>query len=221
MFIGAGLVFLNYLFMAEAYKRIDLSLAYPIGRSSTLFLPLVAFVMLGETVDLPGLGAIFLILSGVVLLHGDDLAEKGISAVFSSGSGFALAAAFTAAGYTVWDKSVLTFLHPIVYFYSYNCVIAAGYGCVLARCGKERVAREWETSGRAAILVGILNTLTYSMVLYALSFGKSVYVGGLRQFSLVVGLGLGWTFLGENMSPFRIAGVLVVISGSLLTLLGG
>jgi drug/metabolite transporter (DMT)-like permease len=57
------------------------------------------------------------------------------------------------------------------------------------------------------------------LVLVALSFSKAIYVGALRQISLVVGVFLGWRIIHETVSKMRILGVIEIIAGSVLTLL--
>lgn len=49
--VGALLSITNYLLLANTYKRLDLSLAYPISRSSTLFLPFLAYLFFSERID--------------------------------------------------------------------------------------------------------------------------------------------------------------------------
>jgi drug/metabolite transporter (DMT)-like permease len=218
--IAAVFVFLNYVLLSQAYKHIELSLAYPISRSSTLFLPLVAFLLLRETIDRIGWLSIVLILSGVFLMYVDDLIRHGIIALKNSGLVFALLAALTVACYTVWDKMAITHLHPFVYFYSYTFLTGMFYGLLLLQKPKRvKIHREWSQKKGSIIAVALLNTGTYLLVLFALSLSKAVYVGALRQFSLVFGIFLGWKVLHENISFTRVVGIIVLIAGSTLTLI--
>jgi hypothetical protein len=47
---------------------------------------------------------------------------------------------------------------------------------------------------------------------------KAIFVGALRQISLVVGVFLGWKLYHEPVSKTRLLGVVGIILGSLLTL---
>lgn len=217
--IAACFVFLNYFFLSRSYQRIDLSIAYPVSRSSTLFLPGVAFVLLGETVDRIGWTSIILILFGVFLMYADDLLKQRRQLVKNAGVLFALFAAFTVACYTVWDKMAVHHLHPFVYFYSYTLLTSIFYGGVLSlRFSIPQIKREWEQKKRSIVAVAVLNTFTYLLVLLALSLSKAIYVGALRQVSLVVGVFLSWKILHEEVSIPRILGVLCIIAGSLFIL---
>ena len=217
--IAALFVFLNYFFLTQSYKRIDLSIAYPVSRSSTLFLPVVAFVFLGETIDPIGWLSISLILVGVFLMYADDLRKHKYELTKNPGILFALIAAFTVACYTVWDKMAVQYIHPFVYFYSYTFLTSIFYGGVLAfRCRPLQLKHEWIQKKRSIMGVAVLNTFTYLLVLVALGMSKAVYVGALRQVSLVIGVFFGWKILHESVSKLRLIGVLGIISGSLLTL---
>ncbi len=218
--IAACFVYLNYFFLSQAYKRIDLSIAYPVSRSSTLFLPVVAFIFLGETIDRIGWVSIILILVGVFFMYADNLLKQRKELTKNAGILFALLAAWTVACYTVWDKMAVHHIHPFVYFYSYTFLTSIFYGGILAfRFRPRQLKHEWKQKKRSIVGVAVLNTFTYLLVLVALSFSKAIYVGALRQVSLVVGVFLGWKILREHVSKMRIFGVLGIIVGSMLTLL--
>jgi len=218
--IAACFTFLNYFFLSQSYKRIDLSIAYPVSRSSTLFLPVIAFIFLGETIDQVGWTSIILILIGVFLMYADNLLEQRKELTKNAGIMFALLAASTVACYTVWDKMAVFRIHPFVYFYSYTFLTSIFYGGVLAfKFKPHQLKHEWNQKKRSIVGVAVLNTFTYLLVLIALSFSKATYVGALRQVSLVVGVFLGFKILHEPVSKIRILGVLGIIAGSMLTLI--
>lgn len=222
LFVGvaAGFVFLNYFFLSQAYQRIELSIAYPISRASTLFLPLLAFLFIGERLDPIGLVSIALITIAVLLLQlnafrwteiqqlGHKLARPGIL--------FALLAALMAASYTIWDKVAVSHIPPFLYFYSYTLLTSLFYLVLLSRRGKTAVLHEWQQHKHSILAVAVLNTFTYLLVLVALAVSKASYVGALRQVSLVVGVGLGWRFLGEAIPAPKLVSVGLLIIGSTL-----
>ncbi len=214
---AAALVGLNYVALAGAYARIDLGVSYPISRTSTVFLPFVAYFALGETID--GLGALALLLVTVgVLLSSVTTFRLDRGAI--AGVAFALLGALTLAGYTVWDKFVIAHLDPFIYLYCYNCVIALGYLPVLAR-NRTEVNGAWRQHRRAVVQVAVLNTATYLLVLYALTLAKASYVGALRQLSLVVAVGLGIWLLKEKMTLVRALGIVLLIGGGVAATLAG
>ena len=64
--IASIITFLNYFFLSSAYKYGELSLVYPVSRSSIIFLPIFAYFFIGETVDTIGIIAILLIVLGTL-----------------------------------------------------------------------------------------------------------------------------------------------------------
>ena len=219
--IAAGFVFLNYFFLSQAYKRVELTVAYPISRSSSLFLPLLAFVFIDERIDVVGLLAIALITLAVPLLQLDTFSWTEISLLgrrlVQPGILFALLAALMAASYTLWDKVAVSQIPPFLYFYSYTFVTALFYLLLVKfRFDQSAISNEWQQHKQSIIAVACLNTFTYLLVLYALSISKASYVGALRQLSLVVGVFLGWSLLHEKVNRARLVAIGMLIAGSAL-----
>jgi len=219
--VASCFVFLNYFFLSQAYERIELSIAYPISRSSTLFLPLLGFIFLREHIDLIGFLAIGLITMAVLILQLNAFSRQEMRRLLHNlarpGIIFALSAAFMAASYTIWDKMAVAHIQPFLYFYGYTAVTAVFYLVMLRRrYSMKDIRHEWGRHKLSILSVGVLNTFTYLMVLVALGLSKASYVGAVRQISLVVGVILGWRFLNEKLPSPKLISVLLLIAGSLL-----
>jgi len=217
--IAACFVFLNYFFLAQAYKQVEFSIAYPISRSSTLFLPILGYLFVGERIDSIGLSSIILISIGVLGLQLNSFEKEEFVALFQKlvrpGIIFAILAALTLASYTIWDKVAVTHIHPFLYFYSYTALTSLIYVFFLwTRFSKAQIKNEWQRKKSSIVLVAVLNTFTYLLVLTALSFSKATYVGAMRQLSLVVGIVLGWRILNESLSIPRIISIVLLVVGS-------
>lgn len=217
--VASAFVFLNYFFLGQAYKRIELSVAYPISRSSTLFLPILAYIFIAERIDAIGLLSILLITSAVLIIQLDSFDRDELKALLQKlmrpGILFALLAALMAASYTIWDKVAVASIPPFLYFYSYTFITALFYALLLkTRSTPAAIRAEWQAQRPAIISVAVLNTFTYLLVLVALGMSKASYVGALRQLSLVIGVALGWWFLNERLPAPKIVGVLLLIVGS-------
>lgn len=222
--VAATITFLNYFFLSSAYKYGDLSLVYPVSRSSIIFLPVLAYFFIGETIDHIGLLAILLILLGTVVMHLDSFDLAGIKSflinIRNKGSIYALLAALAVAGYTLWDKISISKMEPFLYFYLYTFIIACFYNLfVSTRFSRKELQQEWSLNKFKIIQVGFFNSFTYILVLTALTMSKATYVGGLRQLSIVVGAFLGYKLLGERLGKPKVVGILVsIIGGSLVYL---
>jgi len=220
--VGTVMTLVSYVTLATAYRHGDLSFTYPIARGGALlFLPAFGWLAFGERVGPLGWAAIAAILGGVVVMQLPRLAWVELRAFFSHASGpatlFALLMALVLATGTIWDKLSVMRVSLFVYFYGYTAGAGVCYlGWVLRRQGADAVRAEWRAHGGAAVAVGVLNTLSYGLALFALRDGGSTYVVGLRQISIAVGVLLGARFLGEHVSTPRRVGVTLVLAGCFL-----
>ena len=223
--VGALLVLANYSALSRAYAGGDLAVVYPVSRAGALlFLPALGYVVFGERVSVLGLGAMIVIVVGLILLQ-LPVIDRGAFAetlvrLRSRPVGFALAAAFVAALYTIWDKRAVTMLPAFTYFYAYTTIVAASYLLLVrARHSPARIREEWSRSRASIVLVGVLNTVTYLLVLDALRGGTSSYVIALRQLSIAWGVLLGWWLLDEPLGVSRWLGVATLLIGCALVAL--
>lgn len=225
--VGAGLVLLNYVLLAAAYRRGDLSIVYPISRGGMLvFLPPLAYLTIGERLTAAGWIALAWIAGGICVLQLPGFRKTDVLGFASHARGpasvFALLAASIAACYTVWDKRAIQVLSPLVYFAAYTVILGIAYAAVLPVFVRPVVMKEtWRTHRTTVVWVGLLNSGSYLLTLAALQTSEASYVIALRQLSIAGGALLGWRFLGEPFPTPRRAGVALVIAGCILLALAG
>lgn len=224
--VGAFLSIANYVCLARSYKLLDLTIAYPVSRSSTIFLPFLALLFFGERIDMVGWLSVIAATLGVFVIPLDSFhiprtrRHTGNNASGASIPGWglflALLAAFFVALYTLWGKEAIRHLHPFIYMYCYTLASNLYFLPLLRKLEPAVVRAEWQANKWRIIAVSVLNTLSFVLILFALSLGKVSYVGVLRQTSLVVGAGLGWMVLRERFAPPRVLGVGLIIAGACL-----
>ena len=222
MAVGAALVLLNYGALGRAYAAGDLSFVYPISRAGILlFLPALGFVVFRERLTIVGWISVACIVVGIALLQVPaftiDAIRSSIARLNGKTVAYSLAAAFSAAVYTVWDKRAVQTLAPFVYFYGYTLLVAVLYVVFVWR--RERsaeIARVWQMHRSSIVQVGIFNTVTYLLVLFALRSGTSSYVIALRQLSIVWGALLGYFVLGESLPAPKRVGLATLVAGCVL-----
>ncbi len=224
--VASLLGFLNYVFLTKAYRYGDFSLVYPISRSGVLFLPLLTYLFIDERINASGLVAIVLIVTGVLVMHLGSFDRRGLlgflQGIKNVGSIYAVLAALAMAGYTIWDKVSVSIVHPFVYYYLYNSLVAILYTVfVLAKYRKlktvfKETKLEWRATRFRSILAGFLNTSSYMLVLLALIESKASYIGALRLLSIVLGVFFAYKLLGERLSAAKIVGILLAITGGCL-----
>jgi len=220
--VGAAFVLANYVCLAWAYSHGDLSFVYPLARGSILlFLPLLAFVTVGERVSALGAMALVLILCGIVTLQLPSLEWRSLATLGarlrSPATTFALLAAFAAACYTLWDKHAVQRVPAFAYIYLYTAITAVAYGAFIwRRYPRREVAAQWRLHRGAILQVGFFNITSYLLVLVALRTGTSSYVIALRQLSIAVGVLLGWWLLREQVSVPKRVGVALIVLGCIV-----
>lgn len=220
--VGTAFVLAGYATLGAAYRVGDLSFTYPIARGGALlFLPALGWLAFGERVGPLGWIAIAAILVGVVVMQLPALRRDAWRELRTHLRGpatlLALLMAFILATSTIWDKHAVRSVSLFAYFYGYTAFAGIAYLAWVARAEGVAVLRaEWAVHRRAAIAVGVLNTLSYGLALVALRTGGSTYVVGLRQMSIVVGVALGARLLGETVSPARRVGVGLLLGGCVL-----
>jgi drug/metabolite transporter (DMT)-like permease len=224
--VGATLTLSNYVMLANAYERADLSFVYPISRGAILlFVPLLGYLVFGERLDMIGISAVVLILAGIVVMQLASLEwravrQLGSQIARSTATLFALAASAAAAGYTIWDKRSVNIVSPFTYFYTYTVLVGAGYGAYLVRAyGADVIRAELARNRWPIAQVAFLNTITYVLVLFALRDGVSSYVVAIRQLSIAFSALLGWRLLGERIGGAKRAGIALIVGGTLLVAL--
>jgi drug/metabolite transporter (DMT)-like permease len=220
--VGAALVLFNYGALGKAYAAGDLSFVYPISRAAILlFLPALGFAVFRERLTIVGWLSVACIVVGIALLQ---LPAFTMNAVRSSAArlnnesvAYSLGAALSAAIYTVWDKHAVQTVTPFLYFYGYTLLVAVLYSAfVWRRAQSAEIARVWSAHRSSIVQVGIFNTVTYLLVLFALRSGTSSYVVALRQLSIVWGALLGNFLLGEALPTPRRVGLATLVIGCVL-----
>jgi drug/metabolite transporter (DMT)-like permease len=217
--VGAAFVLVNYICLAWAYSHGDLSFVYPLARGSILlFLPVLAYVTVGERVSPLGAGALALIVCGIVALQLPALEWRALASLGprlrSPATTFALLAAFAAACYTIWDKRAVQRVPAFAYIYAYTAITAMAYAAFIwRRYPRGEIADAWRQHRGAILQVGFFNITSYLLVLLALRTGTSSYVIALRQLSIAVGVALGAILLREHISAPKRVGVALIVIG--------
>ena len=207
-----------FLALGKAYEGGDLSIVYPVARSSPVFVAVTAAAFLGETISAWGLVGILVIFMGVYTLHlrglgwGDLL--QPIRGLREPASMYALAAALGTTVYSLSDKLGVTTVDPIRYSFWLSFFITGCLAAVtLRRRGLRGVASEAGGRLLRVSVAGFLMKGGYMLVLVALSVAQVSYILALRQVSVVLGALLGVALLKERYGWIRVASSAVIFLG--------
>jgi drug/metabolite transporter (DMT)-like permease len=219
--VAAAGVLLNYVAIAAAYRHGDLSFVYPIARGAALaILPVLGFAFLGERIGATDVAGLVAIGAGILSMQlrdfGRDSWRQLRRSLVSRATRFALLAAATTAAYTIWDKRAVHVMQPFAYMYLYTLAVALAYGWWLsARVRADERTAQWREHRVAIVAIGVLNVGSYLLILHALQTETSSIVIGVRQLSIVFGVGLGWIVLREHMTHPRVLGASLIVLGCL------
>lgn len=214
---GSSLFHLSYFAaLLLSYRAGDLSLVYPISRSSGPVLAIIgAVLILHEPLTWPiGLGAT-VILTGSLILTGNPLRAWHSQARLSIG--FALLTGLTIAGYSLWDKvTVSSILVPPILLDWFNNLTRTIALAPYAKRHWGSIQQIWQQKRLETWVVALLGPLSYILLLTALVFSPLTLISPLRQISIVIGTWMGSYFLAERQARRRLVASVVMVAGVMI-----
>ena len=222
--------------LAGAYRKGDMSVAYPLARSSPIIVVAVVTLFLGEGKYISGscILGIFLIVIGCFILPLKDFKNFHPKNYLSLTCFLALIAAFGTAGYSIIDDSALEILRTsincvdivfltLLYAFLENiCVF--GWLLLLIFSSKTERKRLHETiiyKKKSAAVMGIGIIVGYSLVLIAMSFAENIsYIVAFRQLSIPIGAVFSMSLLKEPVHVPKLFGTFILFCGLIFVALG-
>lgn len=218
LFISAVAEIIYFIGLGKAYETGDLSVVYPLARSSPIFVTIVAAIGLKERITRWGILGIALIFFGVYMLHLQSFNLHQLTFPFRSirekASKYALLAALGTTVYSISDKLGVTQIDSILYAFWLGLIIPSLMTIVfVARRGLKVLREELKGSILRLAVAGFLMKGGYILVLIAMSLAQVSYILALRQISVVLGAILGIMFLKEKYGRVRIVSSLIIFFG--------
>ncbi|MFQ5984234.1 MAG: hypothetical protein ACE5LL_01800 [Alphaproteobacteria bacterium] len=204
--------------LALTLRRGDLSIYYPIIRSSPLFIVFVGFFFLGERYAAVLLLGIALVLIGAFLLQYrrgarllDDPVTLGLAVLAMAGTGI----------YSIADARGVQHVEPMVMFFWVNLLCLpffAGFLRLVRRPEAPSVTRsyleDWRARPLRHLAVGGLAYVSYILLLTAYRLGGHVAaVTSVRLASIPISVFLGGLYLKETGMAGRLLWSLVLTAG--------
>ena len=204
--VATGVMELLYFtLLATAYRIAPLSVVYPVARGGApVLVLLIGAVVLGRTTTWTQVGAVVLVVAGILLVRGFGGADpRGIV--------FGLAIAACIATYTLIDKGGVQHAEPISYLELSMLGPAVVYAAAVLRVRGAPAVRA--AVGTASISAGICTFGAYALVLAALQRASAASVAAVRETSVVIAAILAAVVLHERVGPSRLAGAALVAAG--------
>ncbi len=228
LILFSGIVHFGYwVVMAKALEHGDLSLVYPIMRSSPALVLLISAIFLSEPVSIGGIAGVLLVASGVYIIgmRRIDMQElwRPVRAMRTDrGTQFAFLTLLSVALYSIVDKMAVMRMHPVLFAYLYPWISLSLFTLYLKKNGKSvAIKQEWRGNRRAILICGVLSIFGYFLILLAFSIERVSYIVGLRQLSIVFAVMLGGHFLKEGNRRIRLAAAAIIFGGAYLIAVAG
>jgi uncharacterized membrane protein len=208
--------------LCRAFEHGDLSLVYPIARSTPALLPFAAVPLLGEQISLLGAVGIGVVVAGVWLIQG--VGRWTLRELAQPAARYAFLTLGATVAYSLIDKAAMasfsgsTWSAPLPASLFYFLLLSLAYGTlyvplVLWRRGFAALRLATGSSFRAATLASLVSLGSYTLVLQALATGKVSYVVAMRQTSVLFAIAIAGWWLGERPSASRVAGAVATVAG--------
>lgn len=222
-----------YTALAGAYRTGDLSVAYPLARSSPVIVVMIVTLVLGRgnQVSTQCVLGIVLVVGGCFLLPMRRFTDFRLSNYLNVSCLSALVAAFGTSGYSIIDDEALRHLRQtpgmpanvsivtLIYVFFEALSSSLWLFLFILLSGQERISLRiiLRTRMRTAGLTGLGIYLTYTLVLISMAFVSNVsYVVAFRQLSVLLGAVLGVFVLHEPRCIPKFIGVSVMFVGVVL-----
>lgn len=205
-----------FLLLQRGYRYGDLSVVYPVARSTgPLLSSFFAVMLLGEHVTVQLVVGAVIIIFGVLNLTGG--LRRAMAANETSSLTFGLAVGCLIGTYTICDAYAVSVLliPPLLLDYASS----VGRVIVLAPVARQKwdlVAAHWRDHRFGVLVIAVLSPLAYILVLYAMTFTPVVYVAPTREISVLMTVLAGSLLLGEGQLARRLGWAVVIVAGVIL-----
>ena len=212
-----------FLFLSEAYRRGELSVVYPIARGSAPVLAVPAGLALGNRLGWNGWTGVACLLIGMWVVRRPSGDRRAVQPALITG--------VFIAGYTAVNSVGARTIPPWLYAWGVWTVSTAllnaavwTRGRLALRTWPARPPRPQAPTGAGdvptwsrALAIGVPMTVTYLLVITALSIAPLVVVAPVREsaIALVTGWSI-WRLDERQGARLRIAGIAAILSGLVL-----
>jgi len=222
-----------YVALAGAYRTGDLSVAYPVARSSPVFVVTVATLILGrgDNISYQSIAGIILVVIGCFILPMKHFKDIRLKNYLNQSCMLAVGAALGTTGYSLCDDQALRSIRSAVdgsigipqvtllfsFFEGLSGTLWLALFVFTFHRGPRQLGHVLRTQLGRSAFTGACIIVTYTLVLISMAFVADVsYVVAFRQLSVPIGALLGVAVLREPVYAPKIFGVLTMFLGLVL-----
>ena len=218
-----------------AYRKMDMSAAYPMMRSLPLIFTALITAVFGIDKPLSPLAQVGMatVFAGCVVMPLYKFSDFRLSNYLDTKIAFVVMAALGTTAYTIFDSEAQkavgacaphlskTMLSCVYYEFRHIAVmIPVGTLTLLLPSARRDAAELFRHGIGAAVVAGLFAGLTYLLVLIAMNHVTNVsYVQAFRQLGLVIGMLEGILILKERCTLTKVLGIVLIVSGLVMTVI--
>lgn len=204
----------------KALKISPLSLTLPFLSLTPLFLVIISYIMLGESVSFVGAIGIILIVIGSYVLNIKEF-KKGIFEPFiaisrEKGSIYMILVAFIFSITASLGKMGIESSSPIFFGAIYFFLIVIAFTPIALYKAKDSLSQLNGAILRMALLPGIFYSLMIITHFIALSLTNVAYMISVKRLSLLIGIIYGYYLFKESDIKERFLGAILMLTGFIL-----
>ena len=230
----SGIIHSVYILaLSTAYEKGEISYVYPIVRSAPAFVPLAAFLMLGETISIRGGVGVFTVVICIIilLLQGKLLANPSLISIFFRKENFwAFVTLGTVVIYSITDKKGMlamqqvdelpVYIHGVIFFLLETTICYLIYWVFMLSSKKGIQWSIWKVEWWKISLAAFGTMASYALILHVMKTENLSYIVTLRQSSILFAIIIGWFWFREPFIRIRLLIATVMIFGLYLVATG-
>ncbi|HAM49310.1 MAG TPA: hypothetical protein DCP92_00910 [Nitrospiraceae bacterium] len=209
-----------FILYTKALKASPLSLSLPFLSLTPVFLIIVPYLVLGESISLPGAFGVLCIAAGGYMLNIRKFSE-GILAPFTAikkekGAIMMIAVAFLYSFTSTLGKRAIEHSSPVffgIFYYIMLFVLFTPVALFKSRGHFNKGAI------RATIAPGMLDSFMNLTHMTAMSLTRVAYMISVKRLSLLIGVFYGYLFFKESGIKERFMGTLLMLAGFIIIVL--
>lgn len=208
----------------KALKVSPLSLTVPFLSLTPVFLIIVPYVIIGETISIPGVAGVLMIAFGGYMLNITE-ARKGFLAPLKAigrerGSLFMIAVALIYSVTATLGKLAIQHSSPLFFGITYYSALACAMApLALFKNRSKNDCTPCKDAVRASMLPGFCHAIGIGAHMIAISLTQVAYMISVKRLSLLIGVLFGYLFFKETNIRERFVGTLLMIIGFALIVL--
>ncbi len=208
--------------LTRGYEAGDLSLVYPISRSTPALMPIAAYFLVGERLSALGLAGVVVVLIGIWVMQaeGGRLRDR----LLDPSLRFAYWTLLATVGYSLTDQQFMLIFgaaewnSPVPRALAYYYLMTAAHMPFFWWIGGRRLQRipltiQLRAEAPRLLVCVVAACVSYSLILEALRTAPVSYVVAARQTSVVFALLIAVFVMGEKPSRKRLVGALATVLG--------